>query len=126
MNREKKLGACAAAAHMANRAWCQAHDDDSQAVWADAPDWQRTSALKGVEGVLRGNTPAQSHAGWLAEKEATGWVYGEVKDPEAKTHPCMVDYADLPPEQQAKDALFVETVRAVATELNLLFYPAKP
>ena len=62
---------------------------------------------------MAGNGPRESHAGWLAEKVATGWVYGPVKDPAAKTHPCMVPYDDLPPEQRAKDSIYVSVVRAV-------------
>lgn len=34
--------------------------------------------------------------------------------PEKKQHPCMVPYAELPPEQKAKDSIFVGVVRAMA------------
>lgn len=103
----------AIAAHMANRAYCIALGDESQPTWADAPAWQRESALKGVEGVIAGNGPEQSHECWLAEKRATGWKYGPVKDPDKREHPCFVPYGELPPEQKRKDAIFVETVRAM-------------
>lgn len=109
----KALEACARAAHEANRAYCIAIGDTSQPSWDDAPEWQRTSALNGVRGVLDGNTPEQSHESWLAEKAATGWRYGPVKDPDRKEHPCFVPYAELPPAQQAKDALYVAVVRAM-------------
>jgi len=49
----------------------------------------------------------------MKQKRDDGWVYGEVKDPERKTHPCMVPYDDLPIEQRAKDTLFGATVRGV-------------
>lgn len=107
------LETCARAAHEANRAWCLAHGDHSQPSWEDAPDWQKESAIEGVKGVLRGNTPEQSHESWLAHKRAEGWVYGPVKDPAKKEHPCMVPYAELPPEQRAKDSIFVGVVRAM-------------
>jgi hypothetical protein len=42
-----------------------------------------------------------------------GWVYGETKDPVAKTHPCLVAYNDLPIEQQVKDHLFRAVVKAL-------------
>lgn len=45
---------------------------------------------------------------------ADGWEYGPVKDPEAKEHPCLVPFSDLPREQQAKDFLFRAVVRALA------------
>ncbi len=112
---EKIVETCAAAAHEANRAYCLGLGDTSQPPWADAPEWQKTSCRNGVLGVLDGNTPKQSHESWLAEKRATGWKFGEVKDPEKREHPCMVPYAKLPSEQKLKDAIFGDTVRAVFT-----------
>lgn len=70
-------------------------------------------------GVLRGNTPEQSHESWFAEKVATGWKYGPVKDPEKREHPCMVSYAELPPVQRQKDHVFVGTVRTWAAALGV-------
>ncbi|MBT7101408.1 hypothetical protein HN937_28780 [Candidatus Poribacteria bacterium] len=110
--------ACARAAHEVNRAYCLALGDESQPAWDDAPDWQRSSAVNGVAGALAGNTPEQSHEGWLAEKKATGWKYGAVKDPAKKEHPCFVPYADLPAAQQMKDHLFLSTVLAMAEALG--------
>jgi hypothetical protein len=113
------IEACARAAHEVNRAYCIALGDDSQPAWLDAPEWQQSSALNGVEGVLvRGNGPEQSHESWLAEKRTAGWKYGPTKDPEKKEHPCFVPYAELPESQRAKDDLFVTTVRAVAKALG--------
>jgi hypothetical protein len=109
----------ARAAHEVNRAWSRAHNDASQASWDLAPDWQHASAINGVQGVLAGNTPEQSHESWLAEKQATGWTYGPVKDVSKKEHPCIVPYAELPPEQRAKDTLFVGTVRLLAKAFGL-------
>lgn len=102
--------------HEANRAYCQTIGDDSQVPWAEAPEWQRESAINGVDGILTGAImkPEQSHESWLAEKERTGWKYGPVKDAEKKEHPCFVAYSELPPEQQAKDAIFFAIVRACA------------
>ncbi len=118
---EMMIEACAAAAHEANRTWCRAHGDHSQPAWVDAPDWQKSSAVNGVAGVLSGNGPEQSHESWLREKAATGWKHGPVKDPAKKEHPCFVPYADLPPEQKAKDDIFIDTVKAVASALRMDF-----
>ncbi len=114
MNDVDRTEACARAAHEVNRAYCIATGDTSQPSWEDAPDWQKSSAINGVQGALLGNTPRQSHEGWLREKKAAGWVYGPEKDPEKKEHPCFVDYDLLPPEQRQKDFLFTST----ATEMN--------
>lgn len=110
--------------HEVNRAYCASLGDASQQPWADAPQWQRDSECNGVRfhvGRLRAGlppSPEASHENWLREKVATGWVYGPVKNAETKEHPCCVPYAELPREQQVKDALFVATVHACADSLD--------
>ena len=111
------IEACARAAHETNRAYCAALGDATQTGWEEAPEWQRNSARLGVLGALSGNTPEQSHESWLATKAADGWRYGPVKDAEAKTHPCFVPYDQLPPDQRAKDHIFISVVRAVGQAL---------
>lgn len=118
---DKVIEAAARAAHEVNRAYCLFTGDASQPAWEDAPEWQKSSARNGVAGVLKGNTPEQSHESWLAEKAETGWKYGPVKDPEKKEHPCFVPYAELPPAQRAKDDLYVSTVRAMLTAMRVPF-----
>lgn len=126
MTNSDKIAACARAAHEVNRAYCLAIGDHSQVPWEKAPGWQQMSALKGVDGVLAGNGPEQSHESWLAEKEATGWTYGPIKDPVKREHPCFVPYAELPEAQKKKDALFVATVRCMAAALGMVVhYPAR-
>lgn len=104
--------ALARVSHESNRAYCIYTGDLSQPPWDSAPEWQRKSARNGVRGVLRGNTPEQSHQSWFAEKVLDGWVYGPVKDVERKTHPCMVPYDELPPYQRKKDELYIAVVTA--------------
>ena len=119
-NRDSVFEAIAAAAHEANAAYCRAIGDHSHASWDDAPQWQRDSAINGVKMQFNNPdaSPRDSHESWLAEKEAGGWKWGEVKDPEARLHPCMVPYDDLPPEQQAKDAIFVGVVKTLIARLK--------
>lgn len=102
-------------AHEVNRAYCQAIGDDSQPTWEAAPAWQRTSAIAGVHFHLDNPeaTPENTHESWLKVKVADGWVYGPVKDPEKKEHPCMRPYAELPLEQRVKDHLFRAVVHAM-------------
>lgn len=100
--------------HEANRAWCEVNGDDSQLPWDQAEPWQRDSAIEGVQKALDGATPEELHASWCESKEADGWTYGEVKDGEAKTHPCLVPYDELPEEQRRKDYLFRGVVHALA------------
>lgn len=102
-------------AHEINRAYCQALGDLSIKPWGEAPEWQRESAIKGVEFHLCNPhaSPSASHDAWLAEKERTGWRYGSVKDENLKTHPCYVPFDELPQEQKAKDFLFRACVHAM-------------
>jgi hypothetical protein len=102
--------------HEVNRAYCKAIGDTSQVRWEDAPEWQKNSARIGVKMHLNNPTATaeDSHISWLADKKATGWVWGPVKDVEKKEHPCFCDYNMLPQEQRVKDYLFkacVETSR---------------
>lgn len=102
-------------AHEVNRAYCAAMGDLSQAGWNEAPDWQRESALAGVQALQDHPeaTPEQMHEKWLARKAADGWRYGQTKDAEKKLHPCFLPYKELPPEQRAKDYLFSAVVRSL-------------
>lgn len=110
-------------AHEANRVYCQIIGDDSQVPWDEAPEWQKESALDGVRRVIENANyrPQESHENWCQHKYNDGWKYGPVKDPEAKTHPCLVPYRDLPAEQQKKDALFLSIVRAVCPPGEVVF-----
>jgi len=46
------------------------------------------------------------HDAWMRCKLEDGWVFGETKDGEKKTHPCLIPFEQLPKSQQAKDTLF--------------------
>jgi len=97
-----------------NRAYCESIGDKPPAPWDDAPEWQKSSLLKGVAAArIPGLRPGDSHQGWMREKAQTGWRYGPIKDLEKKEHPCMVPFEDLPKEQQLKDVLFLAVVRVL-------------
>lgn len=108
------ISAIAEMCHEVNRAYCASQGDHSQVPWADAPAWQVASALAGVRGALADpdRKPGASHESWLAHKEKDGWVWGEIKDPEANppTHPSMVPFEELSPAEKAKDFLFLAVV----------------
>lgn len=105
----------AKACHEANKVWCEANGDDSQKHWNDAEQWQRESEVKGVQ--FRINNPEAGedtqHNAWMKDKINDGWVYGNVKDAELKTHPCLVAFNELPEFQQKKDKLFCAIVDAL-------------
>ena len=106
----------ASVAHEANRALCLSYGDTSQPPWADAPDWQKVSAVSGVRFHLANPSASASasHENWLKEKAADGWTYSPVKDTERKQHPCFLPFDALPAEQQAKGHLFRNIVHALA------------
>lgn len=113
-NQRERIDHIARVCHEVNRAYCQALGDDSQPTWEDAPGWQRESARMGVDLHLSGDFgPEASHVSWMKQKLEDGWTYGPVKAPDLKQHPCIVPFADLPREQQAKDFIFRAVVHAL-------------
>lgn len=94
--------------HQVNKAYCEALGDMSQKDWEASPDWQRQSAIDGVNFHLTNPKagPEASHENWMDLKDKEGWVYGPVKDEKKKEHPCMVPFNELPTEQKAKDHIF--------------------
>jgi hypothetical protein len=115
LKKENRIKWIAYVCHQANKAWCQSEGDESQTDWAFAEQWQRDSAINGVKFRLENPDagPDAQHNAWSADKIADGWVYGEVKDVEKKTHPCLVPFDQLPLFQQKKDRLFSAIVDAL-------------
>lgn len=101
--------------HQANKAWCERNGDFSQKDWANAPDWQKDSAVNGVVFHVRNPdaNDSASHDNWMKEKVEAGWVYGEKKNEDKKTHPCIRPFNELPEVQQKKDKLFRAIVHAL-------------
>ena len=112
---QKKVTDIAIMCHQANKTWCEMNADHSQKDWNEAEQWQRDSAIKGVE--FRLNNPDagkdSQHNAWMQDKLSNGWVYGEEKNADKKTHPCLVSFDKLPEFQQKKDALFCAIVDAL-------------
>lgn len=110
--------AIARVAHEVNRHYCMSLGDHSQVPWDQSPKEIQDSAIAGVHAHLANPrlTPQQSHDAWCAVRMAAGWTYGFQKSELARTHPCLVAYEDLPPEQRAKDFIFKGVVMAIAAE----------
>lgn len=105
--------------HEVNAAYCRSLGDYTQPSWENAPQWQKDSAILGVELHLSNPDagPQASHESWMKQKVDDGWKYGAHKDPENKLHPCIVPFDELPREQQAKDFIFQGVVHAIAREM---------
>jgi hypothetical protein len=114
LDKQHSLDSIARVCHEVNKAYCEALGDNSQPTWENAPEWQRASARMGVALHTMGDFgPEASHISWMKQKVEEGWVYGPVKDPEAKQHPCIVPFDLLPREQQAKDYIFRAIVHSL-------------
>ena len=116
----KHIEEIAKACHEVNRAYCQALGDNSQPTWEDAALWQKSSVVQGVFLHIENKNagPEKSHENWVKQKAAGGWEYGHKKRPELKQHPCMLPFAELPKEQQAKDYIFRAVVHALKNILD--------
>jgi hypothetical protein len=101
-------------AHEVNKAYCESIGDNSQVSWEDAPEWQKSSAINGVQFHIDnpGATPEKSHESWMKQKTEEGWNYGPIKDPALKEHPCYLPYNELPQEQKAKDYIFRQIIHS--------------
>lgn len=108
------IEAIARVCHEANRVYCLSIGDTSQLFWGMTPDWQKKSAVAGVQFHIANPDagPEASHECWLEHKMAEGWVYGDKKCAIKRTHPCCVPFDKLPREQQMKDILFRSIVHA--------------
>lgn len=145
MNLNNASNVIAAACHSAWYAYTVLALGEEGEPWGTAPDWQKDSIRNAVtlwdghvsarllemmtpppeganhesiESWARDNLPELSHKNWMTHKASEGWIYGEVKDPEKKTHHCMVPYGDLPEDQKKKDLVVVEAYLAVFSELE--------
>jgi hypothetical protein len=93
----------------------QVYEDSCPSVpWDSADEESRRSTFASVEAVLAGADAEELHAEWARGKAAEGWRRGPLKDAEARTHPALVPFADLPASEQVKDVVFAAVVRAMA------------
>jgi hypothetical protein len=111
---EITIAAIARICHQANKAYCEGIGDYSQKDWENSSDDIHKSAINGVRFRWENPnlSPKDQHENWKQDKIKAGWTYGTVKDATLKTHPCIVDYYDLPEAQRIKDRIFMGIVDA--------------
>lgn len=57
---------------------------------------------------------ANTHDVWGKVRIEQGWVYGDTRNDEKKTHPCLVSYEELPESEKEYDrATAMETLRLI-------------
>ena len=63
---------------------------------------------------LRERLAEHLHDIWALGRMKEGWIHGPQRDDNAKTHPCLVPYADLPESEKEYDrAAALATLRAI-------------
>lgn len=70
---------------------------------------QLDSLMNGVKFALQNPnaTPESNHENWMKQKISQGWIYGEVKDMEKKTHFDLVPFDELLKVEKDKDIMDV-------------------
>ena len=112
----EKANAIARICHAANTAYSTIIGDGyNHKSWDELSPEMRAVTRNGVTTRLENPdlTPEQMHKNWMLAKIDDGYTYGEVKDDDAKTHPCLGPYEQLPKAQQVKDRLFSAIVDAL-------------
>jgi len=60
------------------------------------------------------------HERWMSALQRDGWCHGPAKDAQSRTHPCLVPFEQLPPEQQDKDRDAVRGIPALLSRVGFL------
>lgn len=111
-----EIEACTAAAYEVHRQFCRGMADFTHVPYESLASDLKEVARNATIGIVTLEFNAeQSHEAWVAHKRSQGWIRGDIKDESKKTHPCLVSFKELPFEQQAKDDLWVATVRNLMT-----------
>lgn len=100
--------------HAANTAYQANIGNVPSPPWEELDTDMKESILHGVKVAQEGNDAEEMHRQWAMVREAQGWTYGATKDSEAKTHPNLVPYANLPEAERRKDSLFLAIVGALS------------
>jgi hypothetical protein len=59
-----------------------------------------------------------THDVWAQKRLADGWRHGPNRNDDAKTHPCLVPYSELPESEKDYDRIVVEQVIRAAIALG--------
>ena len=102
--------------HESVRAWQKANGETGAPPWSRAPEWMKDASREAVLWrIANPKAPSSAqHDQWMAQKLASGWKYGRVKNGVKKTHPMLVPYAQLPETERRKDALEAALIRALS------------
>lgn len=109
----------ARAVHEINRHYNKLLMDREDPTWDDLSDEEknrRTELLSETIPDLKGISAKKMHDMWVKQQAREGWKFGETYDKKKKTHPCIVDWKDLPDLEKAKDAMYLAVIKAMAED----------
>ncbi len=56
------------------------------------------------------------HENWAKERISEGWIYGENRDNQKKTTPCLVPYSELPEKEKEYDRITaIQTLKLIVS-----------
>lgn len=99
--------------------------------WGLMGEAYKTQMKASVRAVLiHDKSPKSLHDGWVRRLAQEGWVRGEVKDAEKKTHPLLVAFDELPIEwklrlRQFRAAVIPFRKTKNAVKSNLIVFSTK-
>lgn len=84
--------------------------------WDCEHDYIRQALIEAVAMLRAGASPRQIHQRWMEGRRSLGWAWGPGKDYQADppTHPCLLDWDELPAHLRAKDEITWALVRVLA------------
>lgn len=80
--------------------------------WYGLDDHTKNMSIKSVIKILNNPeiTAKDLHDEWISNKIKDGWIYGEEKNLELKTHPSIIDFESLNDIDKLKDQYFIDVV----------------
>jgi hypothetical protein len=103
--KELKMGRAEFIAKIRHIAWISYQIAAGQPYNVEINEDQMNSLLDGIKYLDQDleATAETNHVNWMMMKREQGWKCGRVKDFEAKTHPDLVPYDQLPEIEKRKD-----------------------
>ncbi|HEX2977374.1 MAG TPA: SpoIIE family protein phosphatase [Bacteroidales bacterium] len=72
------------------------------------------------------NMARLEHLRWCWDKRLNGWIHGNRKDADKKTHPGLVPYELLPEQEKEKDRALVRLIPSLLQDIGCMAYPVIP
>lgn len=66
------------------------------------------------------------HLRWSWDKRLNGWIFGNMKDSERKTHPGLIPYEELTESEKEKDRELVRLIPGLLQDIGYEAYPVVP